>query len=279
MYTYSPLRYPGGKNQLSRFIQGVIEDNGLSGGTYAEPYAGGAGIAMFLLVNGFVSNVFINDLDYSIYAFWYSVVNYTEELCALITNTPVNLETWYIQKKIHKNQQYHSILEVGFSTFFLNRTNRSGILKGGVIGGYEQAGDYKMDCRYNKEGLIERIDKIVRFGDRINVSNMDALDFLRTNDERFDDKTLVYLDPPYYGKGKQLYVNYYCHGDHVELVEYIRDEAPTNWIITYDNNESINTLYNGFNMQKLSIRYSAAKKRKGSELLFYSDNLILPTFT
>lgn len=232
---------------------------------------------MFLLVNGYVSNIYINDLDYSIYAFWYSLVNHTEELYALIINTSVDLDTWHAQKAIHNSQQDHSILEVGFSTFFLNRTNRSGILKAGIIGGYEQKGKYKIDCRFNKEGLIERIDKIVRFKDRIHISNMDALDFLRLNDEQFDKRTLVYLDPPYYEKGKQLYINYYCHDDHVRLMEYIRDEAPANWIITYDNNESISTIYDGFNRQDLSIRYSAAIKRKGSELLFYSDNLIIPT--
>ena len=247
MYTYSPLRYPGGKTQLSKFVKAILEENNLLGGTYVEPYAGGAGIAMYLLTNGYVANVFINDIDYSVYAFWNSVVNHAEELCKLILDTPVNLDTWKVQKEIYNNPQNHSVLEVGFATFFLNRTNRSGILKGGIIGGNDQKGKYKIECRYNKEGLIERIDKIVRFADRIQVSNMDAVDFLRTNENRFNQKTLVYLDPPYYEKGQQLYINYYTHDDHVRLMEYIRNEAQINWIITYDNNENISKIYTGFN--------------------------------
>jgi len=278
MYTYSPLRYPGGKTQLSKFVKAILEENNLLGGTYVEPYAGGAGIAMYLLTNGYVANVFINDIDYSVYAFWNSVVNHAEELCKLILDTPVNLDTWKVQKEIYNNPQNHSVLEVGFATFFLNRTNRSGILKGGIIGGNDQKGKYKIECRYNKEGLIERIDKIVRFADRIQVSNMDAVDFLRTNENRFNQKTLVYLDPPYYEKGQQLYINYYTHDDHVRLMEYIRNEAQINWIITYDNNENISKIYTGFNMLYIPIRYSAAKKREGSELLFYSENLIIPKF-
>ena len=144
MYTYSPLRYPGGKTQLSKFVKAILEENNLLGGTYVEPYAGGAGIAMYLLTNGYVANVFINDIDYSVYAFWNSVVNHAEELCKLILDTPVNLDTWKVQKEIYNNPQNHSVLEVGFATFFLNRTNRSGILKGGIIGGNDQKGKYKI---------------------------------------------------------------------------------------------------------------------------------------
>lgn len=276
MNTYSPLRYPGGKSQLSKYVLSILEENNLIGGTYAEPYAGGAGVAVYLLLNKHVSKIYINDIDPAIYSFWYSVKYYTDKLCALIKDTKVDVDTWLVQKQVQKNKGQYSILEVGFSTFFLNRTNRSGILKGGIIGGKKQNGKYKMDCRFNKSNLIKRIEAIAGYSDNIIVSKCDAIEFLELNQNNFNDKTLIYLDPPYYDKGHQLYVDFYTHSDHVKLKECVQSTNYSNWIITYDNTEKINTIYEGFNKEDLYIRYSAAQKRVGQEILIYSPQLSLP---
>ena len=275
MQSYSPLRYPGGKSQISRFIANIIERNNLVGGSYAEPYAGGAGVALFLLLHGYMTDIFINDIDYSIYAFWYSVINNTDELCKLINDTPVTLDNWAVQKGIQYNVKNYSLLEVGFSTFFLNRTNRSGILKGGIIGGFQQRGKYKIDCRYNKVNLIKRIQQIADRRDFVHVSNLDAIEFLDKFEYKCDLKTLIYFDPPYYNKGQKLYVNFYTHNDHVQLKEYI-SKMNGNWIVTYDDTEAISNLYSEFNKINLAISYFAAEKRKGAELLFYSPRLSVP---
>ncbi len=272
MYSYSPLRYPGGKSQLSRYILSIIKKNGLLGGVYVEPYAGGAGVAIFLLVHNHVSKIIINDIDYSIYSFWYAVKHHANELCTMIERTPVDIDNWMQQKAIQNERKNRTILEVGFSTFFLNRTNRSGIMKGGIIGGLKQDGSYKMDCRFNKENLIKRILKIAEYKDNIIISNEDAIKFLDEKEDLFNSKTLIYLDPPYYNKGQKLYVNYYNHDDHDQLKNFITTKNG-NWIITYDDTEAINSLYANCNKVGISISYFAAEKRQGKEVMFYSPNL------
>ncbi len=272
----SPLRYPGGKSQLSKYILSIVEKNNLIGGTYVEPYAGGSGVALFLLINNHVEDIFINDYDYSIYAFWYSILHRTDEFINKIREAPVDIDNWRIQKNIQLNQEEHDIFEIGFSTFFLNRCNRSGILKAGPIGGQSQESDYKIDCRFNKEALIERIEAIAERRADIHISNLDAIEFLTQNQNIFDESTLVNLDPPYYHKGQQLYINFYQHEDHVRLKNFMFNDMDCNWIITYDNTSEIKEIYRDFQKKEIAVRYSAHKKIKASELLIHSPSVILP---
>ena len=171
----SPLRYPGGKNKLSSYVQQLIKYNNLEKCTYIEPYTGGGAVALRLLFDGVVDNIIINDFDRSIYAFWYSVLNYTDELCSLIEKTPVTMENWFKQRDIQKEKDNVDLLTLGFSTLFLNRTNRSGIIKAGVIGGLNQTGNYKIDCRFNKDNIIEKIKSIANFKEKITLYNLDTL--------------------------------------------------------------------------------------------------------
>ena len=130
---YSPLRYPGGKSRLVVFIKSIIEQNYLKGGTYIEPFSGGAAIALALAIDGYMERIVINDYDRSIYAFWYSILHYTDAFIDKIRNTPLSLKEWHTQRIIQLDKQNTDLFDLGFSTFFLNRTNRSGILKAGVI--------------------------------------------------------------------------------------------------------------------------------------------------
>ena len=167
MMRYSPLRYPGGKGKISSFFSELFVANNLIGGTYIEPYVGGGSIALSLLINGVANQIIINDKDRSLFAFWYSILNYTDEFCQLIENTPITIDTWYEQREIQKNKTNAELLSLGFSTFFLNRTNRSGIIKGGVIGGLNQTGNYLIDARYNSDDLKKRIKLIALYKDKI----------------------------------------------------------------------------------------------------------------
>ena len=90
--TLTPLRYPGGKSQLYDYALQLLEDNNLIGCTYSEPFAGGCGLALKLLLNGRVSRVILNDIDRSIYAFWWSVLNDHDNLIDLDNTTPVKIE-------------------------------------------------------------------------------------------------------------------------------------------------------------------------------------------
>lgn len=276
MAFYTPLRYPGGKGKLAPFIQEVFKFNNLSGGTYIEPYAGGAAVAISLLLNGYVENIILNDIDRKIYALWWSILNKTDDLCKIIHETPVNIKNWKIQRVICQNQDDYNLLEAGFSTFFMNRTNRSGILFGGVIGGNKQDGKYKIDARYNKKNLIQRIETIAKHKKKIKIYNEDALFFIKRLMPKINSKTLIYFDPPYYKKGKLLYHNFFKERDHIELSKFIRS-IETPWIVTYDNTQEITKQYAGEHFAEFDISYYAHLTRpKGREVLFYK-NINLPS--
>lgn len=269
----TPLRYPGGKGKFTSFFEETIKSNNLGQINYFEPYAGGAGVALGLLFNGVAKSIHLNDLDYSVYCFWYSVLNETEALCKKIIDTPVNLEEWDKQKNIRKNNKDFSPLDVGFSTFFLNRTNRSGILEAGVIGGKKQAGKWKIDVRYNKENLIKRIKKIASRASDIHLYNLDAAEFLQHHVSKLPSKeTFVYLDPPYFVKGKQLYKNHYQFNDHYKIA-YIVKSLDCYWVVSYDDVPEIRELYEGCKLKGMILNYSVETKRKGNEVFFFADSL------
>jgi DNA adenine methylase len=275
MSFYSPLRYPGGKAKVAEYFKQVIKDNLLCDGVYVEPYAGGASIALSLLFNEYVSRVIINDIDRAIFAFWYAVLNKTNELCKLINDTAVNIKTWEQQKVIYREKDKSSLLELGFSTFFLNRTNRSGILKAGVIGGRRQEGKWKIDARFNKNDLISRIERIAAYKRRIELHNLDAVELVRSLRTTLPNKTLFYFDPPYYVKGKDLYYNYYADKDHNEIAVEISKVKKQKWILTYDSVSYIKQLYKNYHQFKYTLNYSAARSGKGEEVMIFSDDLYL----
>lgn len=272
MTFYSPLRYPGGKGRLANYFKQLFEENSLKQGIYVEPYVGGASIALYLLIEGHASKVIINDIDKSIFAFWDSVLNHPNELCKLIKKTPINLKVREKQKQIQKEKSKHDLLTLGFSTFFLNRTNYSGILNAGAIGGISQNGKWKINARYNKKDLIKRIKKISLYKNKIKLYNKDAVELIRELKGKLPSKTLIYLDPPYYNKGKELYLNYYLDDDHRKIADEI-NQTKKKWIITYDDADLIKKLYKKNKKLKYSLSYSAGKSKKGKELMIFSNNL------
>jgi site-specific DNA-adenine methylase len=212
---------------LAAYVKEIIRANKLFDGEYVEPYAGGAAIGLELLFQEYVHRIHINDLSQPVYSFWKAVLNDTEELCRLIRNTRLTVAAWDRQKRIFANPADYSYVQLGFATFFLNRTNRSGILNAGVIGGRDQSGPWKMNARYNAAELIFRIESIAKMRRRIKLTRSDALALLRHGLTRWTDKTLIYLDPPYYEQGRELYYDYYQPKDHADLVVGIRHLVPS----------------------------------------------------
>jgi len=272
----SPLRYPGGKTAIANFIKLILRQNNLVNGQYVEVYAGGAGVAWSLLFEEYIQHVFINDISKPLFAFWHSVLDDTDSLCKLVYDTPITIQERDRRKAIQLGPDNYSILELGFSTFFLNRTNRSGILKGGVIGGKAQSGKWKLDARFNKSDLISRIQRIARYANRITLYNLDASCFIENILPTLSTKALIYLDPPYYHKGHELYENYYSNSDHVKLACLISKQIKQSWIVSYDSAPEIATLYRQYRKIKYSLNYSAQIRYAGSETMFFSKNLILP---
>jgi len=271
----SPLRYPGGKGALADFMKLVVRESELSDGHYAEVYAGGAAIAWSLLFSEYVQDVHINDLNPSIYAFWRSVFDQTDELCDLIETVDVTMEEWHRRREIQASSATHSVLELVFSTFFLNRTNRSGILRGGVIGGKEQKGKWKLDARFNKADLIARIRRIARYRDRVHIYRADAADFIREQLPRLPQNTLVYLDSPYYRKGKELYEDHYNADDHAGIAGLVAGLGQP-WIVSYDAVPEVIRLYGRFRSLEYRVSYSAQDQYAGSEVMFFGPSVKIP---
>ena len=261
--------------KLFPFFTDLISRNGLFDALYCEPYAGGAGLAIKLLTTGFVERVSINDIDSSIYAFWVAALRQTDKLCSLIEKTPVTIEEWYKQRVVWREGDLGNTLALGFSAYFLNRTNRSGIIEGaGPIGGYAQNGPWKLDVRLSKNRQIDNIKSLAKYGNQIDVSNLDALDYL----DRIiiKENSLTYLDPPYYVKGHKLYKNFYKHEDHMLIADELLKRRSSKWVVSYDDVPEIRGAYSAFIPISYSLGYSAGQKSVGTEVIFLSDTLLPP---
>lgn len=273
----TPLRYPGGKQKIAPFLSELLKENNLIGGHYVEPYAGGAGAALELLLTRYVSAVHLNDASLPIYSFWRSVLDQPEEFCRLISLASLTIEEWQRQRNIIKNPSSHTVLEVGFSTFYLNRVNRSGVITGGLIGGYKQEGQWKMDARFNRQDLIKRIEAIAYRRDSIFIRNMDAEDYIKNYIPTTPQETLVYCDPPYFHKSEGLYLNRYYKKDHQRLAETIQNDISRKWLLSYDSADEILSYYSQRNHFLYDLQYNAAKAYKGREVFIFCDELKLPT--
>jgi DNA adenine methylase len=269
----SPLRYPGGKWRLTPFLTRLISSNFKLPPRYAEPYVGGGGLALSLLFGGAVREIFLNDLDPAIYAFWISVTRYSKDLIDLLLTTPVTPAQWKVQKEIYRTGSTAGHLKLGFSTFFLNRTNHSGILNGGMIGGKEQSGNWRLDARYNRNELARRIQRIAAYKSRIHVSNQDACDFVRSHP--WDENSLVYLDPPYYHAGKRLYLNHYHPPDHGKVRDAVK-RLGCPWVVSYDDTPQIRSIYAKYRHRSINLLHTARTARMGNEVIFFSPLLSIP---
>ena len=271
----SPLRYPGGKGKLGPWIKDIMRRNNISGGVYLEPYAGGAGAGLFLLLNLFIDYLFINDIDRRIFSFWYSILNYTEEFIDMIYLTPIDIDTWLNMKEVLNNPSSDTF-SLGFATFYVNRTSTSGILSANPIGGINQDGQWKIDARFNKDGLVNRIRNIAKFKSSIIVFNNDALSFMQSVERSLPDKHLFFLDPPYYHKANDLYTNHYSYNDHLEVAQQLK-QTSSKWLLTYDDVEPIRQLYSWANGGELDVTYSASprRRRRANEVYFHSQNLVV----
>jgi DNA adenine methylase len=274
---FTPLRYPGGKGKLAAYIKEIIRANKLYDGEYVEPYAGGAAIGLELLFQEYVSKIHINDLSGPVYSFWKAVLNDTDELCRLIKNTRLSVPSWDRQRRIFQNPKQHSYVQVGFATFFLNRTNRSGILNGGIIGGRDQTGPWKIDARYNADELVFRVQSIAKMRGRIRLTRSDGLALLRHGLPKWPIKTLIYMDPPYYEQGRELYYDYFKPEDHAALAQFIADNMASRfWLVSYDNVPKIKRFYRNSRSVVYNVGYSARESRIGKEVMFFSPRLTIP---
>ncbi|HZS39235.1 MAG TPA: DNA adenine methylase [Polyangia bacterium] len=273
----TPIRYPGGKQRLAGFISELMTENKLTGGHYVEPFAGGAGVAIDLLLSGKVAHIHLNDSAVPLYAFWRSVLVHTEEFCRRVASTALTVDEWRRQKEILSRHAAHSQIDVGFSFFYLNRCNRSGIVwRGSLIGGLDQSGKWKMDARFPRNELARRIEAIAERRGAITIKNWDAERFIMDYIPKLPAKTLVYCDPPYYRAG-HLYLNNYNREDHARIAKLIQERLRRPWLVSYDNVAAVITNYHGCQFFRYRLQYNAATVYRGAELFVFSNKLRLPT--
>ena len=271
--TYTPIRYPGGKSKLFPLVESIIEKNDLIDCTYAEAYCGGAGLAIRLLLSGRVSSIVLNDIDPAVFSMWDCIVNHSDDLCRFIESVPLNIDEWKRQKETFLSAE-HPSADLGKAAFYLNRTNRSGILRGGPIGGMSQNGNYKIDARFNRRTLIGKVRAIAERSDDIRIWNEDAVDFVADALPGIDN-LFANFDPPYVVKGPGLYENSYTDADHKAIAKMMSG-CPFPWIVTYDDAPLIREAYKGFDMFSIKVGYSAARSKIGNEILIASPGIRIP---
>lgn len=269
--TASPLRYPGGKASLAGFFADVIGGLCLGNPTYVEPYAGGAGAGVALLMEDRVQRLVVNDFDPAVHSFWVAATQHSDALCALVENTPLTVEEWRQQKSVYRAEDDSDPLTLGFAFFYLNRTNRSGILNAGPIGGVKQDGNYKIDARFNRDELLRRLAAIGERAHRIVVSNLDGRSVVKQY--AADPDAFLYVDPPYLAAGRSLYLNAFTHRDHGDLAATIRAYPTGNWVVTYDDAPYIRRLYEGEAVRSYALYYSAHNATRSTELAVLSPSV------
>lgn len=264
----SPLRYPGGKAALAGFFGDLIGRLRIEPATYVEPYAGGAGAGVVLLLQDVVQHLVINDVDPAVYCFWVAVTGQPDQFANMISNIKLDVEEWRRQKEVYRAADESDPFALGFAFFYLNRTNRSGILNAGPIGGVRQTGNYKIDARFNRDQLAERISAIGTLSPRITVLGLDGMSVV----QRYvrDPGAFVYIDPPYVDMGGSLYLNAFSHRDHADLARKLDEQPDGNWVVTYDPSDFIRQIYRQHDVREYELSYSAHRTGKARELLIAS---------
>ena len=273
MRSASPLRYPGGKWRFAALFNELISQNFAKPPLYIEPYAGGASLALSLLFDDKVSGIWLNDLDPAIHACWYAMLHDSEQFCEVLANIPITIEERQKQKEAYSRGLAGGSFALGFSTFFLNRTNHSGILNGGVIGGVEQRGTWKIDARFNRAELIRRVRRVAEYKKRIKLTCLDAAVLMKRL--KRPSNCLVYLDPPYVSVGKALYMNFYKEADHTSMREAV-GRLNRKWVVSYDNVPLVKRLYRPYRMRGVELLHTARVAKVGNEVLFFSHDCVIP---
>ncbi|MBP2498943.1 DNA adenine methylase [Methylobacterium sp. PvP062] len=269
----SPLRYPGGKAKLAPYFKALVRQNKLLDGVYIEPFAGGGGVGLCLLLHGYVNRIFLNDLSAPIFSFWKALLDEPERFQKRILDIPLTTDEWINQRKIFQEANGEISFETGFATFFLNRTNHSGVLNGGMIGGHGQKSAYGLDARFNKNELAARVRRIAKNRHNISILNLDAAELIENCQSIADEKSpLVYIDPPYFRKGRELYYDFFESKDHERLRDVISGlSGQVKWVVSYDNEPEIVDLYQAYDKLEYNLNYSVRNGRVGKEVMFFSD--------
>jgi len=280
----SPLRYPGSKKRLVLYLYEIIKYNKLNPNVLVEPFVGGGNIALHFLLNGIVNKIIIADKDKLIYSFWEVLFSNPDYLIDFIKRVKIDLDTFYKYKEIARNSEYCEKERLAEACIYLNRTSFSGIMtdRVGPLGGKNQQSQYKIDCRFNKEGLIEKIKYISAFRRSVIVLSSDWRDTIQygqdwaINKKRLN-RLFFYFDPPFFHKANDLYRCYFNKEEHKRFYkEIIR--LNYDWVLSYDNATEIRELYSNekYITMHIEVPYSINSHAKRIEKELIITPLALP---
>jgi DNA adenine methylase len=269
----SIFRYPGGKTALVKKFLPCIPENIE---TYVEPFVGGGSVLLKvakryaqnqLYPSRFDLRFLINDSNPDVAAFWSVLVGEEfHELCSRTATISPSVEIFHVIQ----DAKYRSAIDRAFRCLFVNRTSFSGIMDSGPIGGKGQK-DRSLNVRWKPPVLIKEMKAARTL--LLGRTTVTCLDFSKVL-EGLNKNAFVYLDPPYYEKGGQLYGEYgkWTEDDHARLRSVLGDRS--GWLLSYDNNTEVKKLYGGFKMKELqhyrSISSQKTRPRDKSELLIFS---------
>jgi len=154
-----------------------------------------------------------------------------------------------------------NILEQAISYFILNRCSFSGST---LSGGFSKESSEK---RYT----ISSINKIELLDlSNIEIYNYDFKDFINNF---YNEKILMFLDPPYYLEKKSKLYGYkgdiHENFNHELLYNILKNKK--NWILTYNNCDYIKDLYKEYKILEVNWSYSMNKSKKSSEIIIISN--------
>jgi DNA adenine methylase len=270
----SPLRYPGSKQALVDYVIRFLDANDFRGREWVEPCAGGASVALSLLSRGAVCRATIVEKDPLVYAFWKCLKTQPALLCHLVHGLNITLETWNQFQKYRSADalKKYPLIELALAGLFFNRANYSGIIGANPIGGMSQSSDYKIDCRFTKSTVIDRMIAASLVMDKMTVVRGDVVSYLRRNSERLiQDNSVVYVDPPYVLQGKKLYRHHFKTRDHMRLAEFL-NAAPFPWLVSYDNVPFVVELFRGQKVRPIWLKYTVRRARRADELLITNQD-------
>ena len=274
--SFTPLRYPGGKSWLFEYVSAFLEFHDIHLGTVVEPFAGSASISVGLLKNKLADEAYICEKDPLISSFWDVALTANDELIENVRRLSVSISTWKKFKKYLRPDAVtrFSTMELATAFVFYNRTNYSGILKAGPIGGKRQESKYNIKCRFNKEYVCQKIATLDSLSGKIHVIRGDGIRFIREYSRRsHGEDQFFYIDPPYYDAGKVLYRNYFEVEDHIRLANTL-EPLTEPWLLSYDDVDFIHHTYEGTKLQFVySDRQAGNLRREVRELLLSNKEI------
>lgn len=246
----SPLRYPGGKSRMIDFLEPIIKKD-----IIVEPFAGGASVSLAFLLSGKVKQIILNDIDFGWYSLFFRILNDTEGLCKEISNyRPSKADYKVKQQYIFSGYGDLDIKKSSMAFLIVNRCAFSGIPYANCKSNITE--------RWNPVTLCKRIRDIAKFKNKIVIYNKSAEEIIE--EYYWNDNVLLFIDPPYIGKGDMLYVNKYDCKKHIQLAYLLEDlykSCPcADIVITYDDVEMLDGLYIDADIEKIGTRYSLSRR-------------------